>query len=70
MEDDCLYTSFLSGDNSSYDRLMKKYGNDLTLYLKGYLYSIEDAEDLMIEAFARILVGKPKIREGNFKTFN
>lgn len=69
MEDDCLYTSFLSGDNSAYDRLMIKYGNALTLYLKGYLYSIEDAEDLMIEAFARILVGKPKICEGNFKAY-
>ena len=69
MEDDCLYTSFLSGDNSAYDRLMIKYGNALTLYLKGYLYSIEDAEDLMIEAFARIMAKKPSIGEGKFKAY-
>ncbi len=69
IEDESLYAAFLAGDSSSYDRLMIKYGNDLTLYLKGYLYSWEDAQDLMIEAFAQIMVKKPGIREGNFKSY-
>ena len=67
--DDSLYGAFLKGDNSAYDKLMIKYGDALTSYLKGFLYSWEDAEDLMIEAFARIMVKKPKIGEGNFKAY-
>ncbi len=68
-DDDRLYTVFLAGDKSALDQLMLKYADALTTYLKGYLYSWEDAEDLMIEAFARILVKKPKIAEHNFKAY-
>ena len=68
--DDELYHSYLSGNNSAYDELMIRYGDNLTCYLKGFLRSIEDAEDLMIESFARIMVKKPKIKEGNFKAYH
>lgn len=69
LSDDSLYGAFLKGDNSAYDKLMLKYGDSLTAYLKGFLYSWEDAEDLMIEAFARVMVKKPKIEPGNFKAY-
>lgn len=69
IDDDSLYAGFLAGDNSSYERLMIRYGDDLILYLKGHLYSWEDAEDLMIRTFAQIMVKKPGIREGNFKSY-
>lgn len=69
LSDDSLYGAFLKGDNSAYDKLMLKYGDSLTAYLKGSLYSWEDAEDLMIEAFARVMVKKPKIEPGNFKAY-
>ena len=52
INDSTLYAEFLTGDNAAYDRLMLRYGDALTMYLKGFLYSWEDAEDLMIEAFA------------------
>jgi len=67
--DDELYRAFLNGNTESYDSLMIRYGDSLTCYLKGFLRSMEDAEDLMIEAFARIMAKKPKIREGNFKAY-
>ena len=67
--DSTLYGEFLKGDNSAYDSLMLRYGDALTMYLKGFLYSWEDAEDLMIEAFARIMVKKPRIEEGSFKAY-
>ena len=67
--DDSLYRLFLSGETSAYDALMIRYGDRLTLYLNGYLHSWQDAEDLMIEAFARIMVKKPHIREGGFKAY-
>ena len=64
-----LYRQFLNGDTTSYDKLMLRYGDNLTYFLKGYLSSMEDAEDLMIEAFAWIMAKKPKIKEGNFKAY-
>ena len=67
--DDTLYRLFIAGDTSSYDALMIRHGDSLTFYLNGYLHSWQDAEDLMIEAFARIMVKKPRIREGGFKAY-
>ena len=67
--DDELYSLFLSGDTESYDQLMILYGDSLIIYLNGYLHDWHDAEDLMIETFARILVKKPKISSGGFKPY-
>lgn len=67
--DDMLYQQFLQGDTASYDELMIRYGDRLTYYLHGYLHDINDAEDLMIEAFARIMAKRPTIGEGAFKAY-
>ncbi len=67
--DEELYSRFFSGDSKSYDELMIRYGDSLTVYLFGYLHNWQDAEDLMIEAFARIMVKKPQIREGGFRAY-
>ena len=67
--DDVLYRSYLNGDTTAYDQLMIFYGDSLTVYLYGYLHNWQDAEDLMIEAFARIMVKKPRISEGRFKAY-
>lgn len=69
MNDDELYSRFLSGDVSSYDQLMIIHGDNLTFYINGYTHDLQDAEDLMIEAFARIMVKKPKIAAGAFKAY-
>lgn len=68
-EDSELYNSFLGGDTNSYDQLMIRYGDSLTFYLYGYLHDWEEAEDLMIEAFARIMAKRPRIAEGAFKAY-
>ncbi len=67
--DHTLYSRFLSGDAAAYDGLMIRHGDSLVLYLNGYLHDWQDAEDLMIEAFARIMVKKPKIAEGCFRAY-
>ena len=67
--DDELYRRFRGGDTSAYDELMIRLGDSLILYLNGYLHNWHDSEDLMIEAFARIMVKKPKIKEGAFKAY-
>lgn len=67
--DDELYHLFLSGDTTSYDELMIRHGDSLTVYLNGYLHDWQDSEDLMIEAFARIMVKRPRMNEGKFKAY-
>lgn len=67
--DDLLYREFLDGDIDAYDQLMVRYGDSLTMYLYGYIHDWQDSEDLMIEAFARVMAKKPDIGSGNFKAY-
>ena len=67
--DDTLYQQFLAGNTTSYDELMIRYGDRLTFYLNGYLQDMNDAEDLMIETFARIMAKRPVIGSGAFKAY-
>lgn len=67
--DDELYSNFLRGDTAAIEELMTRYGNSLTIFIYGYLHDIQDAEDMMIEAFARIVVKRPVIRSGGFKAY-
>lgn len=69
MTDDQLYRAYLAGDPASGDRLMLRYGDALTAYLSGFLHSVHDAEDLMLDCFAVILVDKPRITEGHFRAY-
>ena len=69
MTDDELYLQYLAGDTSAGDQLMLRYGDTLTAYLDGFVHHPQDAEDLMLDCFAVILVGKPEIREGNFRAY-
>ena len=66
--DEALWSRYLEGDESGLIGLMEQYGNSLTFYINGYLHDVNDAEDLMIEAFAYLTVKKPRIHE-NFKAY-
>lgn len=66
--DETLYRRYLEGDESGLVALMERYGNRLTFYINGYLHDLDDAEDLMIEAFAYLAVKKPKM-QNNFKAY-
>ena len=67
--DDALYQRYLSGEESAGDELMLRYGNALTAYLDGFLHHAQDAEDLMLDCFAVILVRKPRIVPGAFRAY-
>ena len=69
MTDNELYRQYLTGDQTAGDRLMLRYGDALTAYLDAFLHHPQDAEDLMLDCFAVILVGRPRIREGNFRAY-
>ena len=67
--DDELYRQYLSGDQASGDELMLRYADPLVAYLNAFLHDPQDAEDLMLDCFAVILVKKPRIREGNVRAY-
>jgi RNA polymerase sigma factor (sigma-70 family) len=69
VNDETLWRRYLEGDESGLTELMEQYGSNLTFYINGYLRDVNDAEDLMIEAFAYLTIKKPRIREGRFRAY-
>ena len=67
--DESLFARHLDGDGSALLTLMERHGDPLTYYLNGYLHDLDAAEDLMMEAFARLVVRRPLLREGGFKPY-
>ncbi len=67
--DDELYNDYLKGDSAAGDQLLLRYGDSLASYLFSFIGDYHDAEDLMLDSFAAILVKKPKIGEGCFKAY-
>lgn len=64
--DEQCFSDFLAGDESGLRTLMERYGDSLTLYINGYLHDIHYSEDLMIEAFSRIIAKRPRLFGGGF----
>ena len=64
-----LFTSYLSGDGKAMRILMERHGDALTLYINGYIHDIYEAEDLMIEAFSRMIFARPRFTKTGFKAY-
>ena len=69
VSDERLFERLVMGDQEALRPLMGRHGDALMLYVKGYVHDIDAAEDLMIEAFSRMLVKRPYLREGGFKPY-
>ena len=69
--DEHLYSRFLArGDSADLGVLLERHGERLTLFLYGYVRSMEDAEELMLDAFAVVAAGKsPFFGYSSFKTW-
>ena len=67
--DEALFERLAAGDQECLRPLMERHGDALTLYANGYVHDIDAAEDLMIEAFSRMLAKRPRLREGGFKPY-
>lgn len=67
--DEKLFAQLVAGDQECLRPLMERYGDALTLYANGYIHDIDAAEDLMIDAFSRMLARRPRLREGGFKPY-
>ncbi|MBQ7583247.1 MAG: sigma-70 family RNA polymerase sigma factor [Lachnospiraceae bacterium] len=69
MTDEELFRAYLAGDEAGLRQLIERYGDSLTLYLNGYIHDPGDAEDLMVEAFARTVRAKPKLTGSTFRAY-
>ena len=64
------YQTFLSGDDSGMEALIREYSDGLTLYINTIVHDIHTAEDLMLETFIKLGVRRPADRgHSSFKTW-
>lgn len=67
---DEIYLRFLEGDRSALEKLIELFAESLTLFINGFINNMIDAEDLMIEAFSRLVVnGKSFSGKSSLKTY-
>ena len=67
--DEALFEKLLQGDEASLRPLMERYGDACLLYINGYVHDVDTAEDLMIEAFSRMLAKRPHLHVAGFKPY-
>lgn len=67
--DDELYRAYLAGDVSAFDALALRHRARLTAYLRALVHNADDAEDLAMETFARLMAKRPGIRAGGFRAY-
>lgn len=64
------YLRFLEGDKSAFDELMDAYRDRLIFFIKGYVGSYEEAQDIAMDTFVEILVHPRRFRfKSSFKTY-
>ena len=68
-DDESLFEQLVAGDQGCLRPLMERYGDALTLYVNGYVHDIDAAEDIMIEAFSRMLAKRPRLHADGFKPY-
>lgn len=65
-----LYKMFFHGESSAVSEVVAKFRNELTLFVNCYLHDINQAEDIVSDAFVRVIIKKPKLKDENhFKTY-
>ena len=69
--DEKLYRRYLEkGDSDDLRVLLERYNESLTLFLYGFVHNMEDAEELMMDAFAVAASGTSRFNgKSSFKTW-
>ena len=68
--DEMLFADYLSGNEVSFEILLNRYGDRIIRFIAVHIEDPQDAEDLMIESFARIVAYRPRLREeGTFRSY-
>ena len=70
-QDEVIYARYLSERREADLReLLERHRESLTLFLFGFVGNMEDAEDLMMDAFAVVVTGTTRFRgQSTFKTW-
>jgi RNA polymerase sigma-70 factor (ECF subfamily) len=61
-----LFRRYFLGDEAGLRSLIDRHGDKLTYYINGYVHDLQEAEDLMIEAFSRVVAKQPNFEENGF----
>ncbi len=70
LTDEQAYERYLQGEEDALRVLLERYRRPLTLFLFGYVHNLEDAEDLMLDAFAVTAAkGARFLGKSSFKTW-
>ena len=64
------YLRYLEGDDDGIAEIVREYREGLIFFLNGYVKNILTAEELTEDTFFKIMIKKPKFRDGaSFKTW-
>lgn len=69
LTDERCFAGCLAGDESGLRLLMERYGDSLTIFVNGYLHDLHYSEDVMIEAFSRLIAKRPRLTDGGFRPY-
>ncbi len=68
--DEARYARFLQGDHKALEELIGNHKESLTLFLYGFLQDMAEAENMMIDVFAQLVVSRAKFKgEATLKTY-
>lgn len=68
--DEILYARFLQGDNKALEELIGIHKESLTLFLYSFIKNMSEAENMMIDVFAQLVVSGVKFKgNSTFKTY-
>ena len=71
LPDEVLYSEFLNtGDNGAFRKLLEKHRESLALFIFSIVHNMDDAEDIMLDAFSVAASGTVKFKgKSSFKTW-
>ena len=68
--DELIYSRFLSeGNEDDFRVLLERHKESLMLFLYSYVHNMEDAEELMLDAYAKTAAGAVFSGKSSFKTW-
>ena len=68
--DELIYSRFLSeGNEDDFRILLERHRESLVLFLYSFVHNMEDAEELMLDAFARTAAGASFSGRSSYKTW-
>jgi RNA polymerase sigma-70 factor (ECF subfamily) len=64
-----LYRGFCAGDEAAFEELVALYRDNLTSYINGFVCDKHEAEELAVDAFAELAIGRNYKGRSSLKTY-